>query len=45
MQDLFKGARFLVLGFRLINQKGIRRFAYIPMAINTLLFSFAIWLG
>ena len=45
MQDLFKGARYLIKGFGLIHQKGIRRFAYIPMAINTLLFSFAIWLG
>lgn len=43
MQDLFIGARYLLKGFGLINQKGIRRFAYIPMAINTLLFSFAIW--
>ena len=45
MQDLFNGARYLFKGFSLIHQKGIRRFAYIPMAINTLLFSFAIWLG
>lgn len=45
MQDLFSGARYLLKGFSLIHQKGIRKFAYIPMAINTLLFSFAIWLG
>lgn len=45
MQDLYKGANYLLKGFSLIHQKGIRRFAYIPMAINTLLFSFAIWLG
>ena len=45
MQDIVKGARYLLSGFSLIHQKGIRRFAYIPMAINTLLFSFAIWLG
>lgn len=45
MQDIIKGARYLVSGFSLIHQKGIRKFAYIPMAINTLLFSFAIWLG
>jgi len=45
IQDLFTGARYLFKGFSLIHQKGIRRFAYIPMAINTLLFSFAIWLG
>ena len=45
MQNLFKGANYLLKGFSLIHQKGIRRFAYIPMAINTLLFSFAIWLS
>ena len=45
MQDLFKGANYLFRGFGLIHQKGIRRFAYIPMAINTLLFAFAIWLS
>lgn len=45
MQDIYKGANYLLKGFSLIHQKGIRRFAYIPMAINTLLFSFAIWLG
>jgi len=45
MQDLFDGAKYLLKGFNLIHQKGIRKFAYIPMAINTLLFSFAIWLG
>jgi len=45
MQDLFKGANYLLRGFSLINKKGIRHFAYIPMAINTLLFGFAIWLS
>lgn len=45
MQDLYKGANYLFKGFSLIHQRGIRHFAYIPMAINTLLFSFAIWLG
>lgn len=45
MQDIVQGARYLLSGFSLIHQKGIRRFAYIPMAINTILFSFAIWLG
>lgn len=45
MNELFKGAGYLFKGFGLIHKKGIRRFAYIPVAINTLLFSFAIWLG
>ncbi len=45
MIDFIAGARYLLRGFSLINKKGIRPFAYIPMAINTLLFSFAIWFG
>ena len=45
MNALFKGASYLFKGFGLIHKKGIRRFAYVPMAINTLLFSIAIWLG
>lgn len=45
MQNLFKGAGYLLKGFKLMNESGIRRFAYLPMAINTLLFSVAIWLG
>jgi len=45
MQDFLKGASYLFRGFKLIQQKGIRHFAYLPMAINTLLFSIAIWVG
>jgi len=45
MENLFKGAGYLLKGFKLMNQQGIRRFAYLPMAINILLFSIAIWLG
>lgn len=45
MQNMVKGARYLVQGFSLINQPGIRRFAYLPMLINTLLFSVALWFG
>ncbi|WP_438971596.1 sulfate transporter CysZ [Methylophaga sp.] len=45
MQNVIKGARYLKQGFNLINQPGIRRFAYLPILINTLLFSFAIWFG
>lgn len=45
MQDFFNGGRYLLNGFRLINQPGVRRFAYIPIFINTLLFIAAIWLG
>ncbi len=45
MQNIFKGANYLLQGFKLMNKPGIRRFAYLPMAINTLLFSIAIWFG
>jgi len=45
MQELLKGAAYLWLGFQLIHKQGIRRYAYLPMAINTLLFSIAIWFG
>lgn len=45
MNNLFQGAAYLVKGFSLINQQGIRRFAFLPMVINVVLFSLAIWLG
>jgi CysZ protein len=45
MDNLLLGAAYLFKGFRLMNQQGIRRFAYLPMAINIVLFSVAIWLG
>jgi len=45
MDNLFKGAGYLLKGFSLMNQQGIRRFAYLPMAINIALFSIAIWFG
>lgn len=45
MSDLLQGVRYLFRGFGLIHKKGVRRYAYLPMAINTLLFSFAIWFG
>jgi CysZ protein len=45
MDNFFKGAGYLLKGFSLMNQQGIRRFAYLPMAINIALFSIAIWLG
>jgi len=45
MQNIYIGATYLVKGFGLIHQPGIRRFAYIPILINTLLFSLAIYIG
>ncbi|HCM47050.1 MAG TPA: sulfate transporter CysZ [Colwellia sp.] len=37
------GASYFIKGFSLIRQKGIRRFVFIPLAINVLLFSFAFY--
>ena len=37
------GASYFFKGFSLIKQKGIRRFVFIPLAINILLFSFAFY--
>ena len=45
MKNLLKGAGYLLIGFRLMNQKGIRHLSYFPMVINTVLFSVAIWIG
>lgn len=36
------GASYVIRGFELAFQKGVRRYALIPLAINILLFSFAI---
>ena len=37
------GASYFFKGFSLIRQKGIRRFVFIPLVINILLFSFAFY--
>lgn len=37
------GASYFIKGFSLIRQKGIRRFVFIPLVINSLLFSFAFY--
>ncbi len=37
------GANYFIQGFSLIRQKGVRRFVFIPLAINALLFSFAFY--
>ncbi|MFQ3264533.1 MAG: CysZ protein [Colwellia sp.] len=37
------GASYFIKGFSLIRQKGIRRFVFIPLTINVLLFSFAFY--
>lgn len=45
LHDLLRGARYLLRGFSLINQSGVRRFAYLPMLINITLFGIAIGFG
>lgn len=40
-----KGARYLLRGFFLIRQPGIRQYVAVPLVINTLLFSLLIWIG
>lgn len=39
------GARYLLRGLRLIAQPGLRRFVLIPLLINVLVFSAAVWYG
>ncbi|ADE14595.1 protein of unknown function DUF540 [Nitrosococcus halophilus Nc 4] len=39
------GASYLLRGLSLIHRPGLRLYAYIPLAINTLLFATLIWLG
>lgn len=45
IKDLFAGARFFLAGFSLISKKGLRRYALIPIVINTLVFALLIYLG
>jgi CysZ protein len=39
------GARYLLRGLKLIHRPGLRRYAYLPLILNTLLFAALIWLG
>ena len=39
------GAKYLLYGFQLIFQPGVRRYVAIPLLINTVLFSTLIWFG
>jgi CysZ protein len=41
----FIGASYLLRGFHLIHRPGLRSYAYIPLAINALLFTTLIWLS
>ena len=38
MNNIFAGLQYLIDGFKLIFQPGLRRFAFIPLIINTILF-------
>lgn len=37
------GAKYFINGFSLLNTKGIRRFVFIPLLINILIFSAGLW--
>ncbi len=43
--DFFSGINCFLRGFRLVLQPGIRRFILLPLTINTLVFTAAVWLG
>jgi len=45
IQGFLQGIAFFLQGFSLITQKGIRGFVLIPLAINIVIFSGAIWLA
>jgi CysZ protein len=44
-KDFISGIKYLLAGFRLIRQPGIRPFVIIPLLINTIVFVAAIWVG
>ena len=43
--DFTKGVRYLLSGFQLITQPGLRPFVMVPLFINIILFTGAIWYG
>ena len=45
MNDFFKGIRYVMSGFGLITKPGLRQFVLIPLMVNIILFSGAIWYG
>ena len=45
LNDFVQGIRFAIRGFSLINQSGIRGYVLVPLLINVVLFSIAIWYG
>ena len=45
MTGLFQGMHYVLKGFSLITQKGIRPFVVLPLLINILIFSAGVWLA
>ncbi len=45
IKELQQGAHYVTRGFGLLNQRGIRPYALIPLLINSILFSLVIWYG
>lgn len=45
IKGILEGVRFALSGFSLIGKKGIRPFVVIPLLINIVVFSLAIWLS
>ncbi|PID46950.1 MAG: sulfate transporter CysZ [Proteobacteria bacterium] len=45
IQGFLKGITFFLQGFSLITQKGIRGFVLIPLLVNIVIFSGAVWLA
>lgn len=45
IKDLVLGAGYVLKGFRLVTQPGIKRFAVVPLLINSLIFAAVIILG
>ncbi len=45
MANPISGPGYLIRGFKLINQPGIRRFAILPILVATIVFGLLIWMG
>lgn len=43
--DFVKGAGYFLKGFSLVRTPGLRRFVFMPLVINIVVFSVAIWFG
>ena len=45
IKDLYSGFRYLIIGFGLIRNRGIRRFVALPLTVNLLVFGALLWFG